>query len=105
LSAEVSLSHLQLREHFDVIDTGSAEGAIKPRQIARVLARWGLAPEHAAYVGDAPSDIDAAREAGVLALAAAWAKTADSLALGRKQPAALFESVADFQTWIARHLP
>lgn len=99
-SARVSLEHLQLSHYFDVIDTGSPEGAIKPRQIARVLGRWQMSPHEAAYVGDAPSDVDAARQAGVLPLAAAWATSANPQQLKDKNPHALFESIHEFATWI-----
>lgn len=61
-SAAVSLTRLGLVQYFDVVESGAAEGPIKPRSIQRVLARWGLSPQQAAYVGDSPFDVDAAHE-------------------------------------------
>jgi pyrophosphatase PpaX len=99
-SAEISARILGLSPYFEGIEVGSAEGAVKPRLISTFLARWALPPTHVAYLGDAASDIDAARQVGVIALAAAWASTADTAALAARQPAALFRQVDDFSAWI-----
>lgn len=100
-SAAISLRRLGLADRFDVIEVGSPEGAVKPDAIRRILARWGVAPEHAAYVGDTAADIEAAREAGVIPLAAAWAPTARRDELLAAQPAALFTDVAELVAWAA----
>jgi HAD superfamily hydrolase (TIGR01509 family) len=99
-SAAISFDRLGLARCFDSVEVGSPVGAIKPLAIRRVLARWNVTPERVAYVGDVPSDIEAAREAGVLPLAAAWAPAADSVTLQALRPVATFVSVEDFLTWI-----
>jgi pyrophosphatase PpaX len=98
-SARISTRILGLDPYFEGMEVGSAEGAVKPTLIKSFLTRWDVAPGQVAYVGDAPSDIDAARQAGVVALAAAWAPNMDAAALAARQPHALFQQVADFTVW------
>jgi pyrophosphatase PpaX len=43
-----------------------------PAPIVEALARLGAPPHDAAYVGDSPFDVRAAKAAGVLAVAVAW---------------------------------
>lgn len=43
-----------------------------PDGIHRACDRLGVDPRAAAYVGDAPNDLEAARRSGALAVAAAW---------------------------------
>lgn len=100
-SAAISLRRLGLAEAFDVIEVGSPEGAVKPEAIRRILAHWGVAPERAAYVGDTAYDVEAAREAGVFPLAAAWAPTAQRDELLAAQPAACFTDVTQLVAWTA----
>lgn len=102
-SAALSLQRLGLAEQFTLVEAGSPEGIVKPRAIRKVLDAWGVTPEevgNVAYVGDAPSDVTAAREARVVPIAAAWAPTADPDALSARQPAELFRSIAEFGNWL-----
>jgi pyrophosphatase PpaX len=99
-SAAISLRYLGLAHYFDVVETGSAEGAVKPRAIQKVIARWGMSPRQVAYVGDSAYDVEAAQEAGVLPLGAAWAATADADRLNALTPLATFRSVESFIKWI-----
>jgi len=43
-----------------------------PEPIELALTRLGASPEDAAYVGDSPFDVAAARGAGVFAVAVTW---------------------------------
>ena len=99
-STRISLELLGLARYFDCVETGSAEGGIKAFSLRQVLARWALPPEAVAYVGDAPTDILAAREVGVLPVAAAWATGADSTLLSSHQPRWLFTTVGEFSEWV-----
>jgi pyrophosphatase PpaX len=99
-SAAISLRHLGLAHYFDAVETGTAEGAVKPMFIRKVLARWGAPSGQVAYVGDATYDMEAAREAGVIPLGAAWAATADADRLESLSPQATFRSVESFIQWI-----
>jgi pyrophosphatase PpaX len=102
-SASISAHMWGLDAYFDGIEAGAAEGPVKPAGIRAFLTRWAVAPAEVAYVGDAPYDIDAAKHAGVVAVAAAWAASADAATLAARQPHVLFRSVAEFATW-AEHV-
>ena len=99
-SAAISVAQLGLGSYFESIETGSPDGAVKPRCIQRVLDRWQVLPERAAYLGDVASDIEAARAVGVLPLGAAWDKRSDARALRALRPLAVFDAVPEFIRWI-----
>src|SRR3989442_11069455 len=73
VTAEMSLRHFGLDHIFDPIETGSPTGVVKADCIRRVVDRWRVDPTDVIYVGDARADMVAAREAGVIAVGAAWA--------------------------------
>jgi pyrophosphatase PpaX len=102
VTAGISLEAMRIRSYFDVIEGGAAEGDIKPGNIRKVLERWGMPSGEAAYVGDAPSDMEAAHKTGVVGLAAAWARTTDAEieALVNKRPSAIFHCVDEMMDWI-----
>jgi pyrophosphatase PpaX len=104
VTAEISLQAMRIRCYFDVVEGGAAEGDVKAGNIRKVLESWGLPAPEVAYVGDAPSDMDAAHKTGVVALAAAWAPATNVEALTSAGAAALFRSVEDFIAWIDRPL-
>jgi len=103
-SAGISLGDLQLAKFFAIVETGSPDGGVKPGSIRKVLTRWGVPPQRAAYVGDAPSDIEAARAAGVMPLAAAWAPTSQAEALCALTPRETFRTVDEFVRWIEKNV-
>ncbi len=99
-SAAISLRDLGLDRLFDAIETGSPSGSVKPAAIRKVLARWEMAPAKAAYLGDAPGDIEAARAVGLLPLAAAWDARSSAEALTGAAAHAVFTRVEEFLHWI-----
>jgi phosphoglycolate phosphatase-like HAD superfamily hydrolase len=103
-SAEISLRYLRLAGYFDAVECGSADGDVKAARIQEVLTRWRLPPEEAAYVGDSPSDMEVARAAGVIPLAAAWDATADIEGLLDKAPRRLFRDVESFMAWVRKNV-
>jgi len=99
-TTKMSLTHFGLDGVFDAVEVGSPHGVVKAAAIGRVVARWGVAPQDVIYVGDAVADMEAAREAGVLPIGAAWAPTAIADELAATQPHALFSSASDFHAWL-----
>jgi phosphoglycolate phosphatase-like HAD superfamily hydrolase len=99
-SAELSLRAWGLNERFIQVLAGAPDGNIKEDNMARVLAAWGVAPAEVVSVGDAPTDVHAARNNGLIAAGAAWASTADADRLRREKPDAVFPSVAAFTDWV-----
>jgi pyrophosphatase PpaX len=63
-----------LREEFDVVVTheDTARHKPEPDPVLHALDRLGATPDDAAYVGDSPFDIQAAKSAGAFAVAVAW---------------------------------
>jgi pyrophosphatase PpaX len=103
-SAEISLRKLGLAALLDAVATGSAQERIKAGCITQMVRDWGLQPSQAAYVGDADTDVIDAREAGVLAVSAAWAGTANLERLRSMQPDALFTNTRDLRSWLEAHV-
>jgi pyrophosphatase PpaX len=65
----VPLAHL-----FDVV-VGAKDTELhkpQPEPLLHALARLGASPGDAAYVGDAPMDVEAARAAGMHSIAVTW---------------------------------
>jgi pyrophosphatase PpaX len=103
-SAAISLRHLRLAAFFDVVETGSPDGSAKSLAIKRVLRKWGAAPHHVVYVGDVPADMEAAREAGVIPLGAAWSLTSRADDLRAVSPLETFHSLESFIQWIEKNV-
>jgi pyrophosphatase PpaX len=103
-SAEISLRRTGLTPLVEILEAGSPQGGIKPECIGKIIAQWAIPRETVIYVGDAPSDVPAARKAGVAAIAAAWAETAPVEQLEQMQPDALFRSVPEFTRWLLPRL-
>ena len=99
-SAEISLDVLRLQEFFPVVEAGSRVGGIKVRSMRKVLRGWGLPPDAVVGIGDAPSDIRAARTVRIGSAAAAWAPGADLQGLAACEPDCLFEEVGAFGRWL-----
>jgi pyrophosphatase PpaX len=77
--ANVEIGHL-----FDVVVGGDEHENQKPEPDLLLLAldRLGARPEEAAYVGDSPFDMQAARAAGMHAIGVTWGGIHERSALG-----------------------
>lgn len=103
-SMEISLKHSGLKHFFEVIITGSEQGASKPENIKQVLTRWNFSPEEVVYIGDIAYDVQAAKEVGVLPLSALWAETVQTQKVLAMNPAYAFDNVQSFNEWIIKML-
>jgi pyrophosphatase PpaX len=74
-SASISMRAYGLESFIDRLETGSAQGAVKPELIHSIVAGWGVPADQVGYVGDAQSDMADARTAGVMPLGAAWSQS------------------------------
>ncbi len=99
-SASISLEAWGLAKRFTLVEPGAVHGNVKDRNMRRVLDAWGVGGTTIVSVGDAPSDVHAARAVGITAVAAAWASTADADLLQAEEPDALFFDVAAFSDWL-----
>ena len=70
----LAFGRLGIERYFDVVVTSDDTTAHKPdpEPVLLALEKLGAGPEDAAYVGDSPFDVGAARAAGVFAVAVGW---------------------------------
>lgn len=100
-TTDFSLQRFKLTGFFDRIETGSPDGSRKVEAIHLILNSWlSITKDEVIYVGDAPGDITESREAGIAAVAAAWAETAKPDKLKELRPDEIFYTVADFAQWL-----
>lgn len=100
-STAISLERFGLDNFFTEVETGSPAGPVKAEKIAAVLQAWKeISKSQVIYVGDAPSDITASRQAGIAVVAAAWAPTAEPERLQALHPDKLFYTVEAFRQWV-----
>lgn len=99
-SLGIALQELEVGHHFEDVASGSTERCVKADQIRALVERWEVLPSCTAYVGDAPSDVTAARRAGVVAIGAAWSPGTDAEALVRAGADRLFDDFGEFAAWV-----
>ncbi len=98
---DISMERMGLTGVIDRVEVGTAAGAEKDAAMLRILNEWGIAPENAAYVGDAAYDMQAATAAGVQPLGAGWAETT-MIKEGQDYP--FFHSFAELKAWLAERI-
>jgi phosphoglycolate phosphatase-like HAD superfamily hydrolase len=102
-SAEISVNEFGLGQYFEDIETGSPDVPDKHVGIQRLLNKWGIAAEEAAYVGDTVYDMETSASLGLVAIGAAWADTA-TVQQGNHADC-IFTSVPEFIEWVDRAVP
>jgi phosphoglycolate phosphatase-like HAD superfamily hydrolase len=100
-TAEISMRILRLSSRIERLETGFIDRGDKPQLIRRVVESWGFPLKRVAYVGDVPTDLYAAEQAGVLPIGAAWAETSALRQVELKEGWFVFERVEDLMTWIS----
>ena len=87
-TVRLAFEHVPLGHLFEVVVGGDETERHKPDPEPLLLAaeRMGVRPEEAAYVGDSPFDIRAAKAAGVFAIAVAWGGIHADDVLRREEP-------------------
>ena len=83
-----------LNELFDVVVTADDTARHKPSPdpLLEALDRLDADADEAVYVGDAPFDVQAARAAGVAAIAVTWGRMHDRDRLERARPDAVVDT-------------
>lgn len=99
-TTDLSLKRFELLSYFEKIETGSPEGSRKVEAIQQIIDFFGVTKEETIYVGDSPGDIKESHQAGVKAIAAAWAESAKYDELKKENPDEFFTKVDDFTSWI-----
>ena len=96
----ITLGHIRIAHYFDPIEAGSPGGNTKVEALRRVLAHWRARASSVVYVGDVPSDMEAANATGVIAAGAAWAPGVDAAELTASGAEIVFSRVDDFLGWL-----
>jgi pyrophosphatase PpaX len=91
---QLAFDVLPIARYFDVVVGSDATERRKPDPdpILHALERLGARPEEAAYVGDSPYDVRAAKAAGVHAVAVTWGGIHSRERLERERPDAIVDS-------------
>ena len=103
-SCAITLEELGIEGFFEIVETGSEKGSIKPDCIKKVLDIWQFEPQEVYYIGDAVTDMKDSKQANVKCIAAAWAKTAHIELLQKENPDIILYSSEDFHIWTCKNL-
>jgi pyrophosphatase PpaX len=75
-TVDLAFAVLPLERYFDAVVTSESTARHKPHPdpVLVALELLGSRPEEAAFVGDSPYDVGAAKAAGVFAVAVSWGR-------------------------------
>ena len=87
-TVDLAFAVLPLRDYFDVVVAGDDVKRHKPGPdpLLSALEKLGAEPDAAAYVGDSPFDVAAARAAGLHSVAVTWGGISSEEALRAERP-------------------
>lgn len=101
-SCMITLQMLGLTKYFDDILCGSEKAPVKKERIEYLLDKYNLTKQEICYVGDAPGDVRACREAGVTCLSAAWQDHSPDKELEQENPGCVFYRVSDLHDYLEK---
>lgn len=104
-STLITLRKLDYLKYFDIIVTGDdvKDHKPSPEGINLFLNKFGLEPENVLMVGDAPSDIKAAKDAGVKAASVVWDSYAKEEVL-EMNGEIVFHSIDELDDFITKNI-
>jgi pyrophosphatase PpaX len=96
-TVELAFARVPLAHLFETVVGGDETEKHKPDPEPLLLAaeRLGVDPTTAAYVGDSPFDIRAAKAAGMYAVAVTWGRIHDRSRLEREEPDAIADTAEE----------
>jgi pyrophosphatase PpaX len=96
-TVELAFARVPIAHLFETVVGGDETEKHKPDPEPLLLAaeRMGIDPATAAYVGDSPFDMRAAKAAGMFAVAVTWGRIHDRALLEREEPDAIADSAED----------
>lgn len=100
ICCNISLEKLGLESCFSDRMYGDETRNNKAESILKLLEKYDVKKDEFCYVGDAPTDITACREAGVTCLSAAWSDGADIENLKKNNPDYVFYNIASLKTFL-----
>ncbi len=89
----IMLEAHNLQSHFNIMVSDDQVSLPKPNPegIFKAAKHLGILPQNTLYIGDSPSDVEAAHNAGATAIAVVWDPHANREALSEKKPKYLIE--------------
>jgi HAD superfamily hydrolase (TIGR01549 family) len=89
----IMLEAHSLQSHFKIMVSDDQVSLPKPNPegIFKAAKHLGILPKNTLYIGDSPSDVEAAHNAGATAIAVVWDSHANREALSEKNPKYLIE--------------
>jgi pyrophosphatase PpaX len=96
-TAELAFRHVRVGHLFETVVGGDETERHKPHPEPLLLAaeRLEVSPSECAYVGDSPFDVQAAKAAGMHAIAVTWGRIHDRARLEVERPDALVDSAGE----------
>ncbi|MBD0330496.1 MAG: HAD-IA family hydrolase [Thermoleophilia bacterium] len=96
-TVELAFAAVPIERYFDVVVGADDTERHKPHPdpLLRALALLGARADAAAYVGDSPYDVRAAKAAGLAAVAVAWGGIHPAERLAEEEPDALVHSAEE----------
>jgi pyrophosphatase PpaX len=97
VTLELAFEHVPVGHVFETMVGGDETERHKPDPEPLLLAaeRLGVRPGEAAYVGDSPFDVRAAKAAGMGSVAVTWGRIHDRSRLEREQPDAIVDTAEE----------
>jgi pyrophosphatase PpaX len=102
-TAGLALETVPIAHLFDVVVAGDETERHKPHPepLLTAVERLGASPNDAAYVGDSPFDIQAAKAAGLAAIAVTWGRIHDRERLEQEEPDHIVETPEELRGVLA----
>jgi pyrophosphatase PpaX len=99
VTVQLAFDTVPIERLFDVVVAGDETERHKPHPepLLRALAQLGADATTAAYVGDSPFDIQAAKAGGLTAIAATWGRIHDRERLAREAPDHIVETAEELR--------
>jgi pyrophosphatase PpaX len=97
VTVDLAFNVVPLRHLFDTVVGGDETERHKPdpEPLLLALERLEARPQEAAYVGDAPFDVQAAKAAGIYSVAVTWGGIHDRAKLEHEDPDAIVDTPED----------
>ena len=77
-SCQMTLRAFGMTGVFDAVEYGSPIGSRKAEAMRIILGKFGIRPDEAIYIGDAPSDVTISHSVGLSAVSVLWAPSTDA---------------------------
>jgi len=103
-TTRITLQEFKIEKYFDFVVTGNDVVNHKPSSegLKKILKHFNLRPEQVLMVGDAVSDVIAAKEAGVKIAAVVWDSYAKDKVV-QMETDYTFHHVKEFHDWLIEH--